>query len=320
MNPEMTKGIHLSGVSRSFGEIRAVDSLTIDVPRGSVAVLLGPNGAGKTTTVRLITGSLKPNAGTIGVLGMDPAVDGDEIRRRSGVVPPKPALYDRLTGQDNLEYAAKIWDADPSTIKSAAGRFGIDHALHMKVAGYSTGMRTRLALARAVLHNPEILLLDEPTAGLDPESARAVLDLIRELAGSGRTVIMATHLLHEAEGIADQVILMGAGQARAAGHPTDLAARYMKDPVVIVDAENRDLLKDLERYDGVKGSVWNGALHVTLDSIEILPDMVAGLVADGVRLTRVEPMAATLEHLYFEMQRQLREANPGAIPPPEVPA
>ena len=318
MNSEMTKGIHLSGVSRSFGEIRAVDSLTIDVPKGSVAVLLGPNGAGKTTTVRLITGSLKPNAGTISVLEMDPAVDGDEIRRRSGVVPPKPALYDRLTGQDNLEYAAQIWDADPSTIKDAAARFGIDHALHMKVAGYSTGMRTRLALARAVLHNPEILLLDEPTAGLDPESARAVLDLIRELAGTGRTVIMATHLLHEAEGIADQVILMGAGHARAAGHPTELAARYMKDPVVIVDAENRNLLKDLDRYRGVKGSVWNGALHVTLDSIEVLPDMVAGLVADGVRLTRVEPMAATLEHLYFEMQRQLRQANPGAIPPPEV--
>ncbi len=320
MNRKMTKGIHLSGVSRSFGEIRAVDSLTIDVPKGSVAVLLGPNGAGKTTTVRLITGSLKPNAGTISVLEMDPERDGDEIRRRSGVVPPKPALYDRLTGRDNLEYAAKIWDADASRITEAAARFGIDHALHMKVAGYSTGMRTRLALARAVLHDPEILLLDEPTAGLDPESARAVLDLIRELAGSGRTVIMATHLLHEAEGIADQVILMGAGSARAAGHPTDLAARYMKDPVVIVDAENRALLKGLNRYEGVKGAVWNGALHVTLESIEVLPDMVAGLVADGVRLTRVEPMAATLEHLYFEMQRQLRQADPVAIPPPEVPS
>lgn len=320
MNPMMTKGIHLSGVSRSFGNIRAVNDLTIDVPRGSVAVLLGPNGAGKTTTVRLITGSLRPDAGSIDVLGMDPESDGDEIRRRSGVVPPKPALYDRLTGRHNLEYAAAIWDAPLDTIDDAAARFGIEHALHLKVAGYSTGMRTRLALARAVLHDPEILLLDEPTAGLDPESARAVLDLIRELAGTGRTVIMATHLLHEAEGIADQVILMGAGHAQAAGHPVDLAARYMKDPVVIIDAENRDLLKDLDAREGVKGATWNGALHVTLESIEVLPDMVADLVRDGIRITRIEPMAATLEHLYFEMQRQLRETTPDSIPPPEVPS
>ena len=315
----MTKGIHLNGVSRNFGEIRAVDKLTIDVPKGSVAVLLGPNGAGKTTTVRLITGSLRPDEGTITVLDMDPTVDGSEIRRRTGVVPPKPALYDRLTGRDNLEYSAAIWGVTNAAIDEAAARFGIDHALHMKVAGYSTGMRTRLALARAVLHDPEVLLLDEPTAGLDPESARAVLDLIRELAGSGRTVIMATHLLHEAEGIADQVILMGAGRARAAGHPTELAGEYMKDPVVILDAENRDVLKNLTRYNGVKGSVWNGALHVTLHSIEDLPEVVASLVGDGARLTRVEPMTATLEHLYFEMQRQLRQTG-APIPPPEVPS
>lgn len=314
MNPEMTEGIHLNGVSRSFGEIRAVDDLTIDVPRGTVAVLLGPNGAGKTTTVRLITGSLVPNNGSISVLGMHPIDDGDEIRRRCGVVPPKPALYDRLTGRNNLEYAADIWDAPHSAIDDAAARFGIDHALHLKVAGYSTGMRTRLALARAVLHDPEVLLLDEPTAGLDPESARAVLDLIRELAGSGRTVIMATHLLHEAEGIADQVILMGAGQARAAGHPRELAAKYMKDPVVIIDAEDRDILREMASRPGVVGASWNGALHVSIESLEMLPDIVAALVEDGARLTRVEPMAATLEYLYFEMQRQLRD-----IPPPGAP-
>jgi ABC-2 type transport system ATP-binding protein len=312
----MTSGIQLDGVSRKFGEIRAVDELTIDVPQGSVAVLLGPNGAGKTTTVRLITGSLRPDAGSISVFGLDPIEDGQAIRQRCGVVPPKPALYDRLTGRSNLEYAAMIWDAPATTIDEAAARFAIDDALHLKVAGYSTGMRTRLALARAVIHNPDILLLDEPTAGLDPESARAVLDMIRELAGSGRTVIMATHLLHEAEGIADQVILMGAGRARAAGHPLELAARYMKDPVVIIDAENRASLERLADRDGVIDTNWNGALHMTIESIEILPDLVAGLVNDGVRLTRIEPMAATLEHLYFEMQRQLREMSP---PPPSEP-
>jgi len=308
MTPKMANGIRLESVHRSFGTIRALNGLTIDVPRGSVAVLLGPNGAGKTTTVRLITGALTPDSGTIDVFGLSPESDGDEIRAMCGVVPPKPALYDRLTGRHNLVYAARIWGRDETGIEEAAARFGIDDALHLKVAGYSTGMRTRLALARAVLHDPDVLLLDEPTAGLDPESARAVLDLIRDLAGSGRTVVMATHLLHEAEGIADQVILMGAGVVQAAGHPLELAARYMRDPVVIVDAENREILEGLAGRPGVKSSTWNGAFHMTLDSIDVLPDVVAGLVADGARLTRIEPMAATLEHLYFEMQRQLRDA------------
>jgi ABC-2 type transport system ATP-binding protein len=270
-------------------------------------VLLGPNGAGKTTTVRLITGALKLHEGEIRVLGLDPAVDGEEIRRRTGVVPPKPALYDRLTGYENLAYTADIWGVSHKKIPEAADRFGIAYALHDDVGGYSTGMRTRLALARAVIHDPEILLLDEPTAGLDPESSRAVLDLIRELAGRGRTIVMCTHLLHEAEGIADQVVLMGAGSARAAGPPMRLAAEFMKHPKVIFDAENRRQLKEVESHPSVLSADWNGALHVTLGTIDDLPDLVGTLVASGARLTRVEPVLPTLEHLYFEMQKALRE-------------
>ena len=255
--------IVLTDVLRTFGKVRAVDGLNLNVPVGTVAVLLGPNGAGKMTTIRLITGALRTHGGNISVLGLDPEADGDEVRMRIGVVPPKPALYDRLTGWENLAFTADIWGVSHGRIPEAAERFGIAHALPDEVGGYSTGMRTRLALARAVLHDPEVLLLDEPTAGLDPESSRAVLDLIRELAGKGRTIVMCTHLLHEAEGIADQVVLMGAGSARAAGHPTKLAAEYMKHPKVIFDAENRSLLKGVEsqvsrairRYSARSGTV-----------------------------------------------------------------
>ena len=299
--------IELRGVVRTFGDVRAVDRLDLEVPAGSVAVLLGPNGAGKTTTVRLITGALGVDKGHIRVLGLDPRINGDEIRQRAGVVPPKPALYDRLTGYENLAYTADIWGVPHTEIRPAADRFGIGYALEKDVSGYSTGMRTRLALARAVIHDPDVLLLDEPTAGLDPESSRAVLDLIRELAGRGRTIVMCTHLLHEAEGIADQVVLMGAGVAQAAGHPTRLAAEYMKNPKVIFDAENRRDLKALDEHPAVLGTQWNGALHVTLGDLDGLPDLVNELVANGTRLTRVEPVLPTLEHLYFEMQRTLRE-------------
>ncbi|MFQ5554399.1 MAG: ABC transporter ATP-binding protein [Acidimicrobiia bacterium] len=302
-----TDAIHLDAVSRAFGDVRAVDRLDLAIPPGSVAVLLGPNGAGKTTTVRLITGALSADAGAIRVLGMDPLDAGEDLRLRCGVVPPKPALYDQLTGAENLRFAADIYRVARTSIHEAAARFGIDHALRLKVGGYSTGMRTRLALARAVLHDPDVLLLDEPTAGLDPESARAVLDLIRDLAGRGRTIVMCTHLLHEAEGIADQVVLMGAGTARAAGKPGELAARYLGEPIVVIDAQDRSLLGPLEHQPGVVSASWNGALHLRLESLAVLPDLVARAVADGARLTRVEPQEASLETLYFEMQRQMRD-------------
>ena len=306
MNSRMDSAIHFGSVSKTFGSVRAVESLTFHAPAGAVTVLLGPNGAGKTTTVRLTTGALVADRGDIEVLGLHPKINGDEIRRRVGVVPPKPAFYDQLTGWDNLRFAAQIFGSGEAEAYSAAERFSIEDALLQQVGGYSTGMRTRLALARAVIHDPEVLLLDEPTAGLDPESSRSVLALIRELAGRGRTIVLCTHLLHEAEGIADQVVLMNKGHAQAAGAPSKLASEYLSEPVVILDAEDRSALAALDQAEGVISVSRNGAVQVTLDDLNRLPDLVTRLVHDGARLTRVEPVGTTLEALYFEMQRTHR--------------
>ncbi len=295
--------IDLQAVGRRFGPVVALDDFDLAIRRGSVAVLLGPNGAGKTTTVRILTGSLLADSGRVSVLGVNPAASGDWIRQRTGVVPPKPAMWDRLSGMENLQFTARIYGVSSDRIVASAARFGIDHALEQEVSGYSTGMRTRLALARALLHDPELLLLDEPTAGLDPESARAVLELIRELAGTGRTIVMATHLLHEAEGIADQVILMGNGQVRASGPPSELAGRYMADPVVWIDGHNRDVIERIVEHPAVVGAEWSNGFRVTLTSMEAVPDIVEVLAKEGARLTRVESSAPTLEQLYFEMQR-----------------
>jgi ABC-2 type transport system ATP-binding protein len=295
--------IALQGVDRSFGDVAAISDLNLTVPTGSVTVLLGPNGAGKTTTVRLITGALRPDAGAVRVLGLDPAESGAAVRRSCGVVPPKPAMYERLSGWENLAYAADLYEVGRDGIVAAAERFGIAGALAQKVGGYSTGMRTRLALARAFLHDPQVLLLDEPTAGLDPESARDVLALIAELSTSGRTIVMCTHLLHEAEGIADQVALMVKGAARVVGHPTELAEQYFAEPRVVLDAEDRSHLSDVTDRPEVVAARWNGGLEVSLSSMRVLPDLVAALVAGGARLTRVEPQNGSLADLYFELQR-----------------
>ena len=159
--------VEIRGVSRRFGAVTALDDLDLLVPAGRITVLLGPNGAGKTTAIRMITGALAPDAGHVRVFGLDPERDGEDVRRRCGVVSAKPALYDRLSGRDNLQYAAELYGlgrhAD-APIREAADRFGIVDALDQQVGGYSTGMKTRLALARSVLHDPELLLFDEPTS------------------------------------------------------------------------------------------------------------------------------------------------------------
>jgi len=310
MTSAMDSAIRFGTVSKTFGSVRAVESLTFAAPAGAVTVLLGPNGAGKTTTVRLTTGALVADRGDIEVLGLHPKINGDEVRRRVGIVPPKPAFYDQLTGWDNLRFAARIFESNEGAALDAAERFSIQDALLQEVGGYSTGMRTRLALARAVIHDPEVLLLDEPTAGLDPESSRSVLELIRELAGRGRTIVLCTHLLHEAEGIADQLVLMNNGHAQAAGAPQALAGQYLTEPIVLLDAENRDALGALDLEEGVVSVSWNGSVQVTLDDLNRLPDLVTRLVNGGARLTRVEPIGATLEQLYFEMQRAHRGEMP----------
>jgi ABC-2 type transport system ATP-binding protein len=165
---------------------------------------------------------------------------------------------------------------------------------------YSTGMKTRLALARAVLHEPELLLLDEPTAGLDPESARAVLKLIDEVASGGKTVLMSTHLLLEAEGLADQVVMIEDGRTLVSGAPLDLIRQYWPTPTLILDALDRSLLNQVTELDGVSGIKMNGGpVTVALDDIGRVPEVIAQLVGRGVLLTRAVPHEATLEELYF---------------------
>ncbi len=339
----------VEGVSRRFGAVDALSRLDLSVPPGEITVLLGPNGAGKTTAIRMITGALDPHSGRVRVFGLDPGRDGEEVRRRCGVVSAKPALYDRLSGYDNLAYAAELYGlgrgaALGDRIHAAAARFGIETALDQQVGGFSTGMKTRLALARSVLHGPDLLLFDEPTSGLDPESSHAVLEMIREMTAEGTTVVMCTHLLMEAEGLADQVVVLEAGSTMIAGAPDELTHRFWPTSVLIVDAEDPADLAHLDQLPGVRSvapvrtaSAADGsAQQVSLDDPRRIPDVIAALVARGVRLTRAEPHVPTLEDLYFAVRgrretaedggRQLTPSAPrpdwmaGSPPPPPPPA
>ncbi len=287
--------------------------MTLVAPEGQITVLLGPNGAGKTTAIRVVTGALEPDSGDVSVFGVDPGIDGEAVRRRCGVVSAKPALYDRLSGYDNLVYAAELYELSGDVrhrIRECAARFGIDHALDQQVGGYSTGMKTRLALARSILHHPELLLFDEPTSGLDPESAAAVLGLIRQMTHDGHTVLMCTHHLLEAEGLADRVVVLDGGTDLIAGSPTDLCRRYWPDAVIRFEAVDPDGLEVLKRLPGVRriaDSAPGVPLEVHVDRVDRVPDLIDGLHANGVRLTRVEPWEPTLEDLYFAVRAERRD-------------
>jgi ABC-2 type transport system ATP-binding protein len=303
-----TDVVAMRNVWKRFAGVPALRDLTIIVPQGNITVLLGPNGAGKTTAIRMMTGAMTADEGSIVVFGEDPERDGESVRRRCGVVAAKPALYDRLSGYDNLVYSAELYGLGrrcDARIREAAARFGIDDALDRQVGGYSTGMKTRLALSRAVLHEPDLLLFDEPTSGLDPESSHAVLQLIRDMTRDGSTVVMCTHHLVEAEGLADQVVMLEDGKDLIAGKPADLARRYWPVDEVLIDAEDRS---GLDLIAGAQGVVQygreGGPARVQLDDLTRVPELVRTLTDAGVRITRVAPHEPTLEDLYFAVRRE----------------
>ena len=304
----------VASVDKSFGSVPALRGLEIDIPESRITVLLGPNGAGKTTAIRMITGALAPDNGQVRVFGVDPSgPEGGEVRRRCGVVSAKPSLYDRLNGQDNLRYAAELYglgrgDDVDRAIREAAARFDIDDALDQQVGGYSTGMKTRLALARSILHDPDLLLLDEPTSGLDPESAQAVLAMVRGMTAGSRTVLMCTHLLAEAEGLADEVVFMEAGTTLMWGDPATLARRYWPYPEATITTDAGIDLRPIANHPAVIDAQV-GAAHATvqLTAESAVPDVVTWLATNGVRIRSVVPYRPSLEDLYFAVRREQRE-------------
>ena len=223
----MSQGIQTAGLTRRFGHQVAVDEVSLDVPRGAVYGFLGPNGSGKTTTIRMLLGLVTPHAGTIEVLGQPMPSSGGRVLPQVGALIEGPAFHPYLTGQDNLRRLdACDRTADPATRKAridqALHRVGLSAAARKKYRQYSLGMKQRLGLAAALLQPRELLILDEPTNGLDPQGTREVRNLVRSLAADGTTVLVSSHLLSEVEQVATHVGIMSAGRLLAQGTLEDV--------------------------------------------------------------------------------------------------
>jgi ABC-2 type transport system ATP-binding protein len=321
----MGTSVETSGLTRNFGEARAVDRLTLDVKPGEVLALLGPNGAGKTTTIRMLNGVLAPDEGWSRVLGLDPVVDGDAIRRRTGVLTENAGLDERLTARENLEYSARIRgmsraDATRRSME-VLEQFGMADRADDLVQGASTGQRKRVALGRALLHDPEVLFLDEPTSGLDPTATREVLELIGRLAQEGRTIILCTHFLGEAGGLAHRMAVMQRGRLQAIGTPAELAATLWVGAEVDLELARGGPDEALDSLAGQPGVLAvtrtpQGA-RVHVSERPVIGAVVSYLVGQGVVVYAAIPRDATLEDVYFEIERR---SDPSAVEASEAPA
>ncbi len=207
-------GIEVQNLSKSFGPHVALAGVTLSVSAGEFVTLVGPNGAGKTTLLRILATLLRPTAGTFRIGGLDPARDGPEIRRRIGFLSHRTLLYDDLTAEQNLRFYARLYNLPDASarIDELLGRVGLADRRHDRVRTFSRGMQQRLAVARAVLHRPSILLLDEPYTGLDPQAADALSALLGELAGAGCTVLLTTHDLERGLAVGSRVIALSRGR------------------------------------------------------------------------------------------------------------
>lgn len=298
------------GLTRRFGDIVAVDRLTLDVRSGEVFGFLGHNGAGKTTTVRLLNGVLTPDAGALRVLGFDPVSQGPDLRRRTGILTETPSLDERLTGRLNLTIYADLYDVPPAAvpgrIEYLLEAFELADRADEKAGNYSRGMKQRLALARALVHEPELLFLDEPTAGLDPVAARRVHEMITRLSHEEQhTVFLCTHNLAEAQKLCDRVAVLEHGRLVALGTPAELARQLGRSQRLEIEVTSEsvpaalDVLQDT--LDTASLAQENGTLIVTGTDREAIPGLVAALAAAGVPIYRVAPQEPSLEDVYFAL-------------------
>jgi len=297
--------IRTVGLTKHYDEVAVVDGLDLDIETGEVFGLLGPNGAGKTTTILMLLGLTEPTAGSMEVLGLDPRRHPLEVKRQVGYLPDAVGFYDDLTGRQNLKFTARlnhIEDAD-ARIDALLVQVGLELAADQPAGEYSRGMKQRLGLADALVKEPSILILDEPTTAIDPEGVAEILDLIRELAvQEGVTVLLSSHLLNQVQAVCDRVAIFVDGAVIAQGRPHDLAAEQVGHARVEFrfDDDAEIALRRLEEIDTVEDVIHGrvpGSWIATLD-IGTLPATVNRLVSNGSRLTGVRRVDEDLDAVY----------------------
>jgi ABC-2 type transport system ATP-binding protein len=280
--------LRLDNLHKRFGSVEALRGLSLDVPRATVFGLLGPNGAGKTTTISIAVGLLRPDSGAVNLDGAGSPVD-PSVRRRIGVAPQAIALYDELTAAENLDFFATLYGLDRAIRRARTddllARVGLTDRARDRVKVFSGGMKRRLNLAAALIHDPPLVLLDEPTAGVDPQSRNAILDIVRSLRDEGRTVLYTTHYMEEAQRICDRVAIVDHGRVLAEGTVDELIASRGGASVVTIETD---------------------AGHIRIETADPVAELTARLRSPDIRGVRVD--RPDLESVFLHLTgRSLRD-------------
>jgi ABC-2 type transport system ATP-binding protein len=296
-------------LTKVFDQFTAVDGVNLNVPAGKVLVLLGPNGAGKTTTVRMLTSILKPTRGRAVVAGFDVVKDPQKVRESVGVLTENHGLYNRMNAQEYLDFYASLYNMVPSTrrqrIDSLLEEFGLTADRKRKLGEFSKGMRQKLALVRALMNAPPVLLLDEPTSAMDPESARTVRDGIHQLRSASRAIILCTHNLLEAEELADQIAIIRRGRIILTGSPAELKEKLLGAPEFEARLANRMNGKKPLLPRGVKissqGEDW---IRFLVESpARDNPVLIRNLLEAEMEILSFQEVQRSLESAYLEAMR-----------------
>jgi ABC-2 type transport system ATP-binding protein len=292
-----TAAIVVENLHKAYGDVRAVDGVSLTIDHGQFVGLLGPNGAGKTTLIELIEGLRRPDSGRVGVLGQSPFPRNLALLPRIGVQTQKSAFFTRLTAREHLVTMAALHRLGSAAADAALDRVGLTTSAGVRVTRLSGGQRQRLAIASALVHDPEIIFMDEPTAALDPEARRDLWKLLRGLKAAGRTIVYTTHHLDEAEALCDRVAILARGRIVASGAPQELVSSAGQGVHLVVPA-GRLSVEQARTLDGVEAvTVESGQLVLqTAVSGRTLASIGAVTGLDGVR-TRT----TTLEDVYLDL-------------------
>ena len=305
--PENGKAVVVKDLEKRFGSFVAVNRVSFEVARGEIFGFLGPNGAGKSTTIRMLTGILAPSGGSGTVAGFDVRTQAEKIKAHIGYMSQKFSLYEDLTVEENIDFYSGIYRIPPAKKRErkewVIQMAGLQEHRHSRTAILSGGWKQRLALGCAILHEPPIIFLDEPTSGVDPISRRLFWDLINELAGKGVTVFVTTHYMDEAE-YCDRIGLIYRGELIAVGTPEKLKTELMQEDVLEVACERpQDAMGEIEKVAGVRGvALFGKGLHVVAEDGDAVKDPLRRALAEqGYGVAVVQKIVPSLEDVFVSL-------------------